>query len=244
MDLKNYKDEIVKFIQEETKRAKADGVIVGVSGGIDSAVVSLLAKEAFPNDYLTVWMPISSSQEDLKCVNELIEEHKLLNVKVDLQPVFASIKEELERTGLKISELALANTKARLRMSSLYGLAQSKNYLVLGTDNAVEWHIGYFTKFGDGGCDLLPLVHLLKGEVGQLGKLLNVPNSIISRPPTASLWEGQTDEKEIGFSYQEIDSYLEGDSSNLDLKKRIDSLHESSDHKRRGANQPKPFKGR
>ncbi|WP_338972887.1 NAD(+) synthase [Spiroplasma endosymbiont of Panorpa germanica] len=242
MDLKKYKDELVNFIREETKKANAKGVIVGVSGGIDSAVMSLLAKEAFPDDYLTVWMPIQSSQEDLDCVNELIQKHHLNNVKVDLLSVFQSIKTELQKTNLPVSDLALANTKARLRMSSLYGLGQSKNYLVLGTDNAVEWHIGYFTKFGDGGCDLLPLVHLLKGEVSDLGKILEVPTSIIKRPPTASLWEGQTDEKEIGFSYNEIDDYLCGKKSNPELKNRVDSLHKISEHKRRGANQPKPFK--
>ncbi|AHI53694.1 NH(3)-dependent NAD(+) synthetase [Spiroplasma sabaudiense Ar-1343] len=243
MKIKEYVNLLVDFIKTETLKAKADGVIVGISGGIDSAVVSLLAKKAFPDNYLTVWMPINSSAEDLKCVNELISDFKLNHVEVNLKPTFESLSNAIQDTNINCTDLSLANTKARLRMTTLYNLAQTKNYLVLGTDNAVEWHIGYFTKFGDGGCDLLPLVHLLKGEVKEMAKELGVPKSIIDRDPTASLWEGQTDEKEIGFSYSEIDDYLRGNNSNQAVKDRIDYLHQISEHKRRGANQPLKFKG-
>ena len=123
-------------------------------------------------------------------------------------------------------------------MTTLYSMAQTHNYLVLGTDNADEWHIGYFTKFGDGGVDLLPIVHLLKREVREGAKLLGVPNSIINRAPTASLWENQTDEAEIGFGYDLIDDYLAGKLVENNVKERVDYLHKISQHKRNGAPMP------
>ncbi|EOA07452.1 NH(3)-dependent NAD(+) synthetase [Mycoplasma yeatsii 13926] len=239
--LENYLNYLVDFIRESVKEANADGVIVGISGGIDSAVVANLAKKAFPDNYLTVWMPIYSSEEDFKCANELVKQCDLKNVEVDLKPTFDTFKNSFSNLDQEPSLLAMSNAKARLRMTTLYTIAQTKKYLVLGTDNLDEWHIGYFTKFGDGGVDLVPIIHLLKSEVKQAAKLLNVPESIINRQPTAGLWENQTDEAEIGFSYDEIDSYLLGNNSNAKLKERIDYLHKISEHKRNIAKTPKPY---
>ncbi|WP_338970608.1 NAD(+) synthase [Spiroplasma endosymbiont of Labia minor] len=241
MKLEIYLKEIVDWIREKVKAANAVGVIVGISGGIDSALVANLAKQAFPNDYLTVWMPLHSSLEDEECKNALVNENNLKFKTVNLLSTFNEIKTELNLPNetAKSTQLALANTKARLRMTTLYSLAQSHNYLVLGTDNADEWHIGYFTKFGDGGCDLLPIVHLLKQEVKEAAKFYNVPNIIIDRKPTAGLWENQTDEAEIGFSYEIIDRYLIGENVSTDAKERIEYLHFISEHKRNGALQPK-----
>ncbi|AGR41992.1 NH(3)-dependent NAD(+) synthetase [Spiroplasma diminutum CUAS-1] len=239
MKLNQYLDYLVEWLKEEVKKANQKGVIIGISGGIDSAVVAAIAKRAFPEDYLTVWMPCKSSELDEKCKLELIEKLELKNVSVDLTNTFETISTALNESGIEQSKLALANTKARLRMSTLYSMAQTHNYLVLGTDNADEWHIGYFTKFGDGGVDLLPIVHLLKREVREAAKLLGVPDSIINRAPTASLWEDQTDESEIGFSYDLIDDYISGKEVNDEVKKRVDHLHKISEHKRTGAPMPK-----
>ncbi|QEH61677.1 NH(3)-dependent NAD(+) synthetase [Spiroplasma chinense] len=241
MELKEYLDYLVEWIQQEVKKANQKGVIVGISGGIDSAVVVALAKKAFPDNYLAVWMPCYSSQLDETCKEELTRDLDLNYVSVDLKQPFETLRDSLNNSGIEQSKLAIANTKARLRMSTLYSMAQTHNYLVLGTDNADEWHIGYFTKFGDGGVDLLPIVSLLKREVREAAKLLGVPDSIINRAPTASLWEDQTDESEIGFGYDLIDDYLAGKEVSSEVKERIEQLHNISEHKRQGAPAPKKF---
>lgn len=237
MNLKNYLDYLVEFIKSEVKMANCNGVVIGISGGIDSAVVSALAKKAFPNNHLCIWMPCESSELDEKCCNELVSDLELNWISVNLEQTFKTFKKELQKDK-KQTMLSLSNTKARLRMATLYAFAQTNKYLVLGTDNAVEWHIGYFTKFGDGGCDLLPIVNLLKSEVKEAAKILGIPQSIIKRKPTASLWEGQTDEDEIGFSYDEIDQYLSSGNGTKELKDRVDNLHKISEHKRSGAKHP------
>ncbi|PPE04370.1 NH(3)-dependent NAD(+) synthetase [Entomoplasma ellychniae] len=242
MSLNKYLDYLVEWIQQEVKKANLDGVVVGISGGIDSAVVACLAKKAFPNNYQTVWMPIESSDEDFKCKQELIEQCGFKSIEVDLKPTYFTFCGAIDASNTPNHKLAKANAKARLRMTTLYTVAQTNNYLVLGTDNKDEWHIGYFTKFGDGGVDMVPLVHLLKREVRQAAKILNVPDSIIKRPPTASLWEGQTDESELGFSYDILDDYLIGLEVKPEVKTKIDHLHKISDHKRKGAVAPLEFK--
>lgn len=240
MELKSYLDYLVTFIREKVAEAHCDGVIVGISGGIDSAVVASLAKSAFPENHLCVWMPCESSDLDEQAKEELISALDIKHISVDVKPMFDAFQNEINH-DIKQSDLALANSKARLRMATLYSIAQTKKYLVLGTDNMDEWYIGYFTKFGDGGCDLLPIVHMTKSEVREAAALMGVPEIIISRPPTASLWEGQTDEKEIGFSYDAIDEYLLTKKANQDLVDRIEGLHKISEHKRHGAAQPKEF---
>ncbi|ATZ17412.1 NH(3)-dependent NAD(+) synthetase [Williamsoniiplasma luminosum] len=241
MKLAKYLDDLVEWIQQSVKAAHADGVIVGLSGGIDSAVVANLAKKAFPNNYLTVWMPIASSQEDWTCQEAIVQANDLNCVTVDLLETFKQIEKTMTKTNVELAPLALANTKARLRMSTLYALGQSKKYLVLGTDNWDEWHIGYFTKYGDGGVDLVPLIHLLKREVRQAAKLLNVPEVIIDRAPTAGLWTNQTDEDEIGLSYDVIDDYLIGKNKDVNVEQRLQHLHAISEHKRNLAAKPKEF---
>ncbi|QHX35860.1 NH(3)-dependent NAD(+) synthetase [Spiroplasma sp. TIUS-1] len=237
MDLKQYIDYIGTWLQEQVKLANAKGVIVGLSGGIDSALVASIAQKAFPNNHQTVWMDCESSKFDYECAHELINFKKFHNVDVDLTSTYKDLISELD-SKIKLSDLSKANAKARLRMTTLYAIGQTKNYLVLGTDNADEWHIGYFTKFGDGGVDLLPIVHLLKGEVKDAARLMEVCDSIINRAPSAGLWDNQTDEEEIGVSYDEIDDYLSGKKISEKSKQRIDYLHKISNHKRVGAPAP------
>ena len=128
--------------------------------------------------------------------------------------------------------MAVANIKPRLRMITLYYYAQQKNYLVLGTTNRTELTIGYFTKHGDGGSDLLPLGGLVKWQVRELARYLEVPEVVIDKPPSAGLWEGQTDEGEIGLSYEELDRFILTGQGSDQVKNRVENLYRSSLHKR------------
>jgi NAD+ synthase len=129
-----------------------------------------------------------------------------------------------------------------LRMTMLYALAQEKKYLVLGTDNLAEWTLGYFTKYGDGGVDLLPLVNLLKKEVKEMAKIMKLPKIIYTKVSTAGLWEGQTDENELGFSYNEIDDYIIGKKINPITKEKIEKQIKLTNHKRIKIPTPKKIK--
>lgn len=228
-DLKKYLTYLTDWIKSEVTKAHCDGVIIGLSGGIDSAVVGLLGQKAFPEQHLTVIMPCHSDQFDQECANLLINKHQLNHQIVDLSSTYDQLVTTL---ALPPHQLALSNIKPRLRMTTLYALAQSHKYLVLGTDNADEWHVGYFTKYGDGGVDLVPLIHLLKGEVQQAAHLLEVPTEIIMRPPTAGLWTAQADEQEMGVSYHQLDAYLQGKPVPAAAANRIQHLHQGSEHKR------------
>lgn len=236
MKLEQYLEQIIKFLQDEVKKANAKGVIVGLSGGIDSAVVALLMKKAFPNNHLVLVMPCQSPQIDLDYANDLIKKHKLTSELVNLDEVFLSFKKNLPKNIVTEKEKTiLGNLKSRLRMATLYAYGQTYNYLVVGTSNADEWYTGYFTKYGDSGVDLLPLVNLLKQDVFQAAKILNVTKEIIARKPSASLWEGQTDEAEMGITYQELDQFLLGDIKKLSdqVQIKITTMHERTQHKRK-----------
>jgi NAD+ synthase len=148
-------------------------------------------------------------------------------IEFNLLPIFNQYKKTLKTK----SALALANLKARIRMATLYAIAQENNLLVAGTGNADELYMGYFTKYGDGGCDLLPIAHLNKSQIFTIANLLKLPLSIIQREPTASLYDGQTDEKEMGVTYQEIDKFLSGKKINNNSLKVIHDSHRKNIHK-------------
>ncbi|NLB48710.1 MAG: NAD(+) synthase, partial [Erysipelotrichia bacterium] len=145
-------------------------------------------------------------------------------------------------TGLTLSKDALNNLKPRIRMIVLYAVAATKHGLVIGTDNAAERYTGYFTKHGDGACDILPLGHLLKSEVLATAKMFGLSEEITKRIPTAGLYEGQTDEEEMGVTYRELDDYLLGKPIAEKARARIEYLHEVSRHKVEPIPMPKPFK--
>lgn len=234
-DLENYGNYLVEWIKKEVKKANAKGVVFGLSGGIDSAVVSLLAKKAFPQDHLALIMPYTKHNLDYQLANKLAVEHSLNFTEVNFSKSFNKLFNKLPMDD----KLIKGNMMAIFRMSILYAYAQQNHYLVLGTDNACEWHIGYFTKFGDGGADLFPLIKLLKREVKSLGKILAVPKEIILRAPSASLWENQSDEIEMQFTYDELDDYLSNRKVNDITKTRIETLHRQSAHKRVKGPMPK-----
>ncbi|UOQ93856.1 NAD(+) synthase [Halobacillus shinanisalinarum] len=232
-------EQLVKWLREKVKEANVEGLLVGVSGGIDSAVVAHLIKRACPEHSLGVIMPCKSQSSDQEHAYKVIESCGISSLTIDLTEthnvMFPSIQKQLNKSASLNEEnqkLADANLRARLRMSTLYTIATNHRYLVVGTDNAAEWHTGYFTKFGDGGVDLVPLVHLTKGEVKGLAKHLEIPAEIIHKQPSAGLWEGQTDENEMGTSYEMIDRYLKGGEIPAEDKTTIDHLHKRSAHKR------------
>ena len=232
-----YKDYLVAWLKQEVSKAKLDGVIVGLSGGVDSAVVAAIAKEAFPDNSLAVYMPIGDMGVDLEDAKDVAKKIKIDTQTIDLTNSF----NEMAKVVNVQDKLSVANIKPRLRMTALYALAQENRYLVLGTDNAAEWVLGYFTKYGDGGVDLLPIAYLTKGEVKLLAKEMDLPERVYTKAPTAALWDGQTDETELGFSYDEVDKYLRGISINEDIKVKIEKQIEITNHKREDIPMPKPM---
>jgi NAD+ synthase len=224
------------------------GFLVGLSGGIDSAVVARLAQLAAPAHVIAAILPCHSDPADERDAALVAQHFSLTTVRIDLaapydalvrvaQTALNTVPEQTRATApadpLR-GRLPLANMKPRLRMSTLYFLANSVNYLVAGTGNRSELSIGYFTKYGDGGADLLPIGHLVKSEVRALARELNVPSTIVERTPSAGLWMGQRDEEEMGFSYADLERYLEEGPQGVSpaLAMRIERLIRASEHKR------------
>lgn len=223
-------NELIEWLQLKVKEANAEGLVFGLSGGIDSAVVAGLAKNAFPNNSLGIIMPCHSDPIDEEHGRMIADKLDLRIDKVDLSSsfdvLFQSIPEENK------SKMAISNLKPRLRMTTLYYYAQNNNYLVVGPSNKSEFTVGYFTKHGDSGVDLLPIVSFVKSEVRELAKYLGIPDIIIEKPPTAGLWKNQTDEDELGFSYDLLDHYIKTGEGPKEIVEKIKKMNERSEHKR------------
>jgi len=205
-------DHIIKWLKEYAENAKVKGFVVGVSGGIDSALTSTLcAKTGFPT--LCVELPIHQAKNQVTRAQEHIGQLKnkfdnVSDVKVDLTSTFEDFKNVVPNTESSAKvDLSLANTRARLRMTTLYYLAGLHSSLVVGTGNKVEdFGVGFYTKYGDGGVDLSPIADLMKSEVYELAAFLDVPNSIQKAAPTDGLFgDSRTDEDQIGASYDELE---------------------------------------
>ncbi|MDO5851226.1 MAG: NAD+ synthase [Methanobacteriaceae archaeon] len=212
IDVDEFIERACEFIKEVVENSKTEGVVVGLSGGIDSTVIAYLAVKALGSDKVKGYIlpSVTTSDEDLFDANLIKDnldiEARLISIGNIYNEMVKSC--EYESTPKKNIELATANFKPRIRMSILYYYANLYNYLVIGTGNRTELEIGYFTKYGDGGVDLLPIGDLFKEDVYAVAKALEVPDPIIRKKPTAGLWPGQTDEKELGMIYPIIDRIL------------------------------------
>ena len=233
--MRNIINQCEQWLHERVEDAKADGLILGLSGGIDSSVLAALAREALGRDkVLGVIMPCHSIREDENDARLLAHELDITFEKVDLTDTFDTLYGTIELITGNSNELVRSNMKARLRMVTLYAIAQSKNLLVCGTSNKSEYETGYFTKYGDSGVDLMPLAGFLKREIREMARVLHVPEKIISKAPSAGLYEGQTDENDMGFTYETLDEYLaSGRIEDEKAKERIDVMRRRSEHKRK-----------
>jgi NAD+ synthase len=225
--------EIVNWIKNKINEAGAKGAVVGLSGGLDSAVVMALCQRACPSNSLGLIMPCNSNPEDVIDA-KLVGEHLKVPYKIiDLTETYNVLLAALSaKDNNVIPQMALANIKPRLRMATLYYYSALNDYLVVGTGNKSEILIGYYTKYGDGGVDIEPIGNLVKSEVVQLARYLEIPEKIITKAPTAGLWEGQTDENEMGFTYHELDNYILFGTASETVKNRIERLIKLSEHKR------------
>lgn len=205
-------EHIVRWLKTYAENAKMNGFVLGISGGIDSAVVSALCAKTGLHT-LCVEMPIHQEKNQVSRAKEHIQFLKshhtnVSDVQVDLTSVFDELKMQLpDATGNRSLDLSLANTRARLRMTTLYYFAGLHGYLVAGTGNKVEdFGVGFFTKYGDGGVDLSPIGDLMKSEVYKIGRILNIPTSILEAAPTDGLFgDSRTDEDQLGASYDELE---------------------------------------
>lgn len=242
-DYRSIQNKIERFLTDEVSQRQSSGVIFGLSGGIDSAVIATLCAKSLKGKSLALVMPDSKvtprtdTEDALKLVDKLGLEYKL----IDISLIHSEYSKYLEPNSL-----ALGNLRARIRSNILYYYANSKNLLVLGSSDRSEYLIGYFTKFGDGATDLLPIVSLYKTQIREFAKFLGVPDSIITKKSSPSLWQGHIAEDEIGLSYEEIDLILQCmTDKNLSLQEtarladidlslvdKIHKLYKKSEHKR------------
>ena len=210
INMRNKVDEIVKFIKSYVNDSQKEGVVLGLSGGIDSAIVAVLAKKALGSKsmycyYLPEEIKPNSFDFDKQHIEKLCERFDLTYESFEISSLVELYEKKIPIVNDKIG---LGNIKARIRMNILYALARKRKCLVIGTTNKSEWEIGYFTKYGDGAADFEPILHLYKTEIFELAKYLDIPNEIIDKKPTAGLWEGQTDEGELNIIYKHLDDAL------------------------------------
>ena len=228
-------DRIAAWLKDYASAAGARGYVVGLSGGIDSACTAVLCQRAVGDGILGVLLPCHSSTEDTRLAHLLADAFAIPTVTVPLEPAYDALVTALPP---ETSAIARANIKPRLRMTALYALAQTRGYLVAGTGNKSEIAVGYYTKYGDGGVDVEPLGELYKAQVRMLARSLGIPEPIIDRPPGAGLWEGQTDEEEMGITYAALDATLAaieaGETDEVDraLLAKVQQMIAVSAHKR------------
>ena len=222
----------LNWIRERVQASGCKGVVIGESGGKDSATVTALCVRALGKENVVgIMMPCNSLSTDMEHARLVAETFGIKLIEVNIGSAFTSLKHTIINEH-ELNELAVANIKPRLRMTTLYAVAQTLNYLVVGTDNKSEMVMGYFTKWGDGGYDFNPLSDLTMQEVLELGRTLGVPEAILTKAPSAGLWEGQTDEKEMGVTYQAIEEYIKTGTTDPSSLAIIERMHQRTAHKR------------
>ncbi len=235
--MRNYQEEFenrVAFIRKTVSAAGAKGTVYGNSGGKDCSLVSILCKAACDNT-VGIIMPCSSSRNfgrDTDDALEVARKYKIETRNIDLTPIKELAVEKLSAVT-ELSPMASANINPRLRMITLYTVAASENRLVAGTGNRSEANMGYFTKWGDGACDFNPIADLTVKEVYEFLEYLGAPRCVIDKAPSAALFEGQTDEQEMGISYERIDRYLLTGEATDEDRALIERRIAGSAHKRR-----------
>ena len=242
---------IKDFIKTYVSNAGLDSVVLGLSGGVDSAVVAVLCNEVLgKNKIHCIFFPDTATPEsDKRDQQKLVEQFGLHSEVKDITELVDFFSRQCL---VGPDKLALANVKARIRMALLFEYANMTHSLVCGTSNKSELLIGYFTKYGDGGVDFMPLGDVYKTQVWEIARFLDIPLEIISKPPTAGLWKGQTDEKELRLSYDELDQILYGLERKMAIDRiiaqvgcsredveRVKRMRVLSQHKRRSALIPK-----
>ncbi len=239
LDYKQTISEIQKWIYDYVSSAKVKCIVVGISGGIDSAVTTSLCVNALGKENIIgLGLPCSSISQDLKDAEKLAELLGIKFIKIDLTNIYNEFVKVTEPL-FESNNMAVANLKPRLRMMTIYFVGQSLGkFLVAGTSNRTELAIGYFTKYGDGGVDFEPIGGLYKCEVRKIARLLNIPEEIVKKPPSAGLWDGQTDEGEIGIIYDvldeiifRIDNKVDLDDLNKDEVNKVKGMIKSAQHK-------------
>jgi len=234
MNIEALAAKLTSWIRDEITARGSLGAVVGISGGIDSSVLAVLCQRAFPRNTLGVLIPCHSNPEDKAHARALAEKFDIPTVEVVLDSVYSTLLKKLPElnTDTALRHLAQANLKPRLRMVTLYYVANQLKYIVAGSSNQSEVAIGYFTKYGDGGVDIMPLGNLVKAQVKELASFLGIPQPIIDKPPSAGLWEGQTDEAEMGISYEALDRFILTGEAPDEVRKKIEKMMAGSAHKR------------
>lgn len=206
MDYKSVIASIQRRLREYLKVSGLKGFVLGLSGGLDSSVAAVLCRKA-SNSTVGLFLPCESNPQDMEDANLVAKKFDIKTKVYDLTSIHDVFLRTLEisKTDKEARRIAVANIKPRLRMVALYCVANILGYLVVGTSNRTELMLGYFTKYGDGGADILPLGDLLKRDVREIAQILNIPKRIIEKKPSAGLWSGQTDEGELGASYDILD---------------------------------------
>lgn len=226
--------QLIDWIQNSVLNMGCKGVVLGMSGGIDSSVVAVLCKYAFPDNILGIIMPCHSNDIDREHAQNLADKFTIPVKTVGLDEVYNTFKKAVFFNGKDLDRIksAESNIKPRLRMVTLYYYANLFNYTVVGATNRSELEVGYFTKYGDGGVDIMPIAMLVKMQVQQLAVYLGIPPEILNKAPSAGLWDGQTDEEEMGLLYEELDRYILTGEGSTAVKARIDILSGKNRHKK------------
>ena len=228
------KQKIINFLEKYKEETSCKGVTLGISGGKDSTVVAMLSKIVFGNNVVGVIMP-NGAQKD---IDDAIQVCQVLNIEYKIINIKETYDALLKDMPIKISDKAKTNIPPRLRMTTLYAIAQTLGYRVIGTGNASERYIGWFTKYGDGGCDLNPIAHLTCQEVIELGLQLceefNLPKELILKKPADGL-TGKSDEDNFGFTYEQLDSIIKNEAIPMPINTyaKIENMHKYSEHKLR-----------
>ncbi len=235
--MRDYESELaerVKFIKEIMAESGASGIVFGNSGGKDSALVGILCKKACENT-VGIMMPCESKRnfaEDMEDAMKVAGRFGIENRTVDLTAAKRAVIEAAEKE-CALTPTAISNIAPRLRMTTVYLIGQSENRIVAGTGNASERYMGYFTKWGDGAFDFNPIADLTVTEIYEFLKYLGAPENIISKAPSAGLFEGQTDEGEMGVTYAAIDRYMATGEASPEEMLIIERFHKKTEHKRR-----------